>query len=113
MHGSLVFRSTLLPFLSLTLTVSALVSHGVAADTAWQPLGLTGNGGMFSPAISPVDPKLMMLNCDMSGAYLIQGWRRALADDPSQPTPLEYPLPAGLPSAPTPDHLRRRRAGPG
>ena len=70
MHGSLVFRSTLLPFLSLTLTVSALVSHGVAADTAWQPLGLTGNGGMFAPAISPADPKLMMLNCDMSGAYL-------------------------------------------
>jgi photosystem II stability/assembly factor-like uncharacterized protein len=25
---------------------------------------------MFAPAISPVDPKLMMLNCDMSGAYL-------------------------------------------
>jgi photosystem II stability/assembly factor-like uncharacterized protein len=25
---------------------------------------------MFSPAISPADPDLMMLNCDMSGAYL-------------------------------------------
>ena len=25
---------------------------------------------MFSPAISPVNPNLMMLNCDMSGAYL-------------------------------------------
>jgi photosystem II stability/assembly factor-like uncharacterized protein len=36
----------------------------------WEPLGLNGNGGMFAPAISPVDPKLMMLNCDMSGAYL-------------------------------------------
>jgi photosystem II stability/assembly factor-like uncharacterized protein len=36
----------------------------------WEPLGLNGNGGMFSPAISPVDPRVMMLNCDMSGAYL-------------------------------------------
>lgn len=25
---------------------------------------------MFAPAISPADPNLMMLNCDMSGAYL-------------------------------------------
>lgn len=45
----------------------------------WEPLGLTGNGGMFAPAISPVDPRLMMLNCDMSGAYLSrdggQHWR--------------------------------------
>jgi photosystem II stability/assembly factor-like uncharacterized protein len=45
----------------------------------WEPLGLTGNGGMFAPAISPVDPKLIMLNCDMSGAYISrdggQHWR--------------------------------------
>jgi len=36
----------------------------------WEPIGLSGGGGMFSPAISPVDPDLMMINCDMSGAYL-------------------------------------------
>ena len=36
----------------------------------WEPLGLNGSGGMFAPAISPVDPRVMMLNCDMSGAYL-------------------------------------------
>ena len=29
---------------------------GVSADIPWEPLGLTGNGGMFAPAISPVDP---------------------------------------------------------
>jgi photosystem II stability/assembly factor-like uncharacterized protein len=49
------------------------------AQISWEPLGLTGNGGMFAPAISPVDPKLMMLNCDMSGAYISrdggQHWR--------------------------------------
>jgi hypothetical protein len=38
----------------------------------WEPAGLSGGGGMFSPAISPADPNLMMLNCDMSAAYLSQ-----------------------------------------
>jgi len=37
---------------------------------AWEPLGLSGGGGMFSPAVSPIDHNLMMINCDMSGAYI-------------------------------------------
>lgn len=37
---------------------------------AWEPLGLSGGGGMFSPAVSPIDHDLMMINCDMSGAYI-------------------------------------------
>lgn len=45
----------------------------------WEPLGLSGGGGMFSPAISPADPNLVMLNCDMSAAYLSEdgghNWR--------------------------------------
>jgi len=36
----------------------------------WEPVGLSGGGGMFAPAISPVDPNLMMINCDMSAAYV-------------------------------------------
>lgn len=36
----------------------------------WEPLGLSGGGAMFTPAISPADPNLMMLNCDMSAAYI-------------------------------------------
>lgn len=36
----------------------------------WQPVGLSGGGGMFAPAISSVDPDLMAINCDMSGVYL-------------------------------------------
>lgn len=36
----------------------------------WEPVGLSGGGGMFSPAISPADPNMMMLNCDMSAAYI-------------------------------------------
>jgi photosystem II stability/assembly factor-like uncharacterized protein len=36
----------------------------------WEPIGLSGGGAMFTPAISPIDPNLMMLNCDMSCAFL-------------------------------------------
>ena len=52
-----------------------------AADRpiAWTPVGLSGGGGMFTPAISPADPNLMMLNCDMSAAYVSEdggrNWR--------------------------------------
>ena len=37
---------------------------------AWEPIGLSGGGGMFTPAISPCDSNLMMVNCDMSAAYV-------------------------------------------
>jgi photosystem II stability/assembly factor-like uncharacterized protein len=46
---------------------------------AWQPIGLSGGGAMFTPAVSPVDKNLVMLNCDMSCAFLSrdggQSWR--------------------------------------
>jgi photosystem II stability/assembly factor-like uncharacterized protein len=35
----------------------------------WQSIGLSGGGAMFTPAISLHDRNLMLLNCDMSGAY--------------------------------------------
>ena len=45
----------------------------------WEPLGLSGGGGMFAPAISPANSNLMMLNCDMSAAYISEdggrNWR--------------------------------------
>jgi photosystem II stability/assembly factor-like uncharacterized protein len=36
----------------------------------WEPIGFSGGGAMFSPAISGADPNLMMINCDMSGIYI-------------------------------------------
>jgi photosystem II stability/assembly factor-like uncharacterized protein len=52
----------------------AVLAHcsawGAPKPASWEPVGLSGGGGMFSPAISPADPNLMMLNCDMSAAYL-------------------------------------------
>ena len=40
------------------------------AEDTWKPVGLGGSGGMFCLAVSPLDPQLMMVNCDMSEAYL-------------------------------------------
>ncbi len=36
---------------------------------AWSSLGLGGGGAMYTPAISPADPRLILLSCDMGGAY--------------------------------------------
>ncbi|MGQ9513861.1 MAG: hypothetical protein ACUVTL_02245 [Thermoproteota archaeon] len=35
----------------------------------WKSIGLSGGGAMYTPSISPHDPKLILLNCDMSAAY--------------------------------------------
>lgn len=35
----------------------------------WTSIGLSGGGGTETPAISPHDPNLILINCDMSGAY--------------------------------------------
>ena len=54
-------------------------SQTIDGQIRWEPVGLSGGGGMFSPAISPADPNLMMLNCDMSAAYISEdggrNWR--------------------------------------
>src|SRR5690349_11703125 len=48
-------------------------THSVRAepahDKAWTSIGLSGGGGMFTPAISPAVPNLLLVNCDMSGVY--------------------------------------------
>ena len=63
---------SLLKHLSFGLCLlSGLVPPNSPAQAPpWQPIGISGGGGMFSPAISPADPNLMMLNCDMSAAYI-------------------------------------------
>jgi len=59
-----------------TVSLGLLGGGGIAyADYAppvngWQPLGISGGGSMYVPAISPADPNLMMLDCDMSGSYI-------------------------------------------
>ena len=40
-----------------------------AADKSFEVLGIGGAGGMYTPAISPQDPNLIFISCDMSGSY--------------------------------------------
>ena len=43
---------------------------GVADQQSdWMPVGISGGGAMFGPAIAPSDAHHMMVHCDMSGAY--------------------------------------------
>ena len=95
----------------------ALVLAAVTAraEVPWQPVGLGGSGGMFCLAVSPLDPQLMMVNCDMSEAYLSHDAEKDLADDPSPYACGQYALLAGVSSHDRPSRLcgrRRRRRDP-
>jgi photosystem II stability/assembly factor-like uncharacterized protein len=57
-------------FCGLCLLGGLLPADSPAQATHWHPLGISGGGAMFAPAISSADPNLMMLNCDMSAAYI-------------------------------------------
>lgn len=54
----------------LALIVGLATALSATPQTQWQPVGMSGGGGMFTPAISPANPDLMMINCDMSAAYI-------------------------------------------
>lgn len=60
-----VFSSGLLVAFAVDIATAA-----TAGPVTWTPEGLSGGGAMFAPAISPVDPRRMMVNCDMSAAYM-------------------------------------------
>jgi photosystem II stability/assembly factor-like uncharacterized protein len=63
----------------LCLLSGLFPANSPAQAPSWQPIGISGGGAMFTPAISPADPNLMMLNCDMSAAYISEdggrNWR--------------------------------------
>ena len=68
---------------------AVLVAHIAGATTQpqlsltiqkpWKILGPGGGGSMFHPAVSPHDPNLAVLHCDMTGAYITKdggaSWR--------------------------------------
>ena len=74
-RGTIAFCLTTIVFATLSyagLQVSAQPGAGkdLAAKRAlWTPVGLTGGGAMYMPSISPHDPNLIFITCDMSGAY--------------------------------------------
>ncbi len=57
----------IISFLALILTLTS--NTNAEEYFEWTPLGLGGGGGQFAPAISPHNPDLMFVACDMSGFY--------------------------------------------
>jgi len=54
----------------LALAPAPAFAAAPAADRgAFTVTGMGGAGGMFTPMVSPYDPSLMFLSCDMSGVY--------------------------------------------
>ncbi len=94
-----------LPFALLAVTIGALSSAASArtppatdpADAHWQIIGPGGGGTTRHPTISPIDPRHVLVACDMTGAYVTdnggESWRMfnlgtdvdAFAFDPSNP----------------------------
>ncbi len=64
---------------AFALLAAAHADDGAKKKPRWEPVGLSGGGALFAPAVSPLDAKLMMVNCDMSAAYVSQdggtSWR--------------------------------------
>lgn len=52
------------------LLLGAALASPDKTKVVWEPVGLSGGGALFAPALSPVDPKLILVNCDMSAAYV-------------------------------------------
>jgi photosystem II stability/assembly factor-like uncharacterized protein len=50
-----------------------------ARNDAWEVIGPGGGGSMYHPTISPLDPNVVFVNCDMTGSYLTRdggkSWR--------------------------------------
>src|SRR5580692_12073936 len=36
----------------------------------WRLVGPGGGGAQYNPSISPLDPNIVLLSCDMGGAYI-------------------------------------------
>ena len=85
---------------SACATVFLLMLCGAAAGARpgdFQVIGPGGGGAMFNPTISPHDPRVALISCDMTGAYITHdggaSWRmfslrgtvRFFAFDPMQP----------------------------
>ncbi len=66
-------RNRLLACLLLVLITACGLVPARAAETGEKTVfsvrGLGGGGGMFNPSISPDNPDLLLLSCDMGGAY--------------------------------------------
>jgi hypothetical protein len=60
----------LLEILASILLVAESPKYSAPRFDAWQIIGPGGGGAQFNPTVSPVDPKLVMVSCDMTGGYI-------------------------------------------
>lgn len=63
-------RSILAACVAAALCLMGHAPGAEAAGPSWRPVGLTGGGALYRLSISPHDPQLVAIACDMSGAYL-------------------------------------------
>jgi photosystem II stability/assembly factor-like uncharacterized protein len=61
-------RQHIMMALALFAMACCVSAQATGKDT-WTVTGIGGAGGMYTPTISPFDPNLMFLSCDMSGTY--------------------------------------------
>ena len=102
----------------LTAMVCATSSNAPAIGVAsgarldrWEVIGPGGGGTMTHPTISPHDPKVVLVGCDMTGAYITydggESWRMfnlgtgvsSFAFDPKDPDVIYAGNPALLRSS--------------
>ncbi|MDA3843017.1 MAG: sialidase family protein [Candidatus Kapabacteria bacterium] len=62
------FLSTVLTILLLFI-ITSFELIAAPDSVAWSVVGIGGGGGQFTPAVSPHNPNLMFVSCDMSGFY--------------------------------------------
>jgi len=79
-NGLLVL--TLVNFLVLLTSLHAApiaLNSPAPRFDAWRVIGPGGGGAQFYPTISPHDPKIVLIRCDMTGAYITrdggESWR--------------------------------------
>ncbi len=66
MRTHLIVAFTALSF----LTPHVLPAQSAPRLDSWRVLGPGGGGAQFTPAVSPVDPNLVLVSCDMTGSYI-------------------------------------------
>ena len=82
---SLKLAIILLALLALSISQPAVsraqngATYSAPRLDAWRILGPGGGGAQFYPAVSPHDPNLVLVACDMTGAYISEdggkSWR--------------------------------------
>ena len=86
MKKTVIWPATLAAFvllvllsLSMPAVAQEAASYSAPRHDAWRILGPGGGGAQFYPAVSPHDPNLVLVACDMTGAYISEdggkSWR--------------------------------------